>query len=70
METIIIKPRSVAKSKMVLDFLKKEKISVEIYKEPTKSEILKSIEKGAAETAQYIKGKLKLKDAKDLLREL
>jgi hypothetical protein len=45
METIIIKPRSVAKSKVVLDFLKKEKIPVEIYKEPTKSEILKSMKR-------------------------
>jgi hypothetical protein len=70
METIIIKPRSVAKSKVVLDFLKKEKIPVEIYKEPTKSEILKSIEKGAKETSQYIEGKLKLKGVKELLREL
>ncbi len=70
METIIIRPDNSAKSKMVLNFLKKEKIKAEVYKEPTKSQVLKSIETGAKETALYLKGKTKLKDAKSLLSEL
>ncbi len=70
METIIIRSDNTAKSKMVLDFLKKEKIKAEVYKEPTKEQTLKSIEKGAKEASLYLKGKIKLKDAKSLLSEL
>lgn len=70
METIVIKPRSAEKTKMVLDFLKKARIKAEIYKEPTKKEILDGIEAGAKEAQQYLAGKVKLKDAKQLLDEL
>jgi hypothetical protein len=70
METIIIKPSSAAKSKLVLDFLKKEKISAKVYKEPTKDEILEGIEAGAKEVKLYMAGKIKLKDAQQLLDEL
>jgi hypothetical protein len=70
METIIIRPKSVTKSKLVIDFLKKEKIKAEIYKEPTKAAILKGIAKAAKETSLYVKGKTKLKNANLLLSEL
>lgn len=70
METIIIRSDNTAKSKIVLDFLKKEKIKAEIYKEPTKAQVLKSIETGAKQAALYMKGKIQLKDAKSLLSEL
>jgi hypothetical protein len=70
METIIIRSDNTAKSKIILDFLKKEKIKAEVYKESTKEQILKSIEKGAKEAALYLKGKIQLKDAKSLLSEL
>ena len=70
METIIAKPSSRKQYKEVVDFLKKKKVKTEIYKEPSKEEILKGIEKGAKEAADFIKGKKKLKDVKELLREL
>jgi hypothetical protein len=70
METIIIRPKSVTKSKLVIDFLKKEKIKAEIYKEPTKAAVLKGIEKGAKETSLFLKGKITLKKANLLLSEL
>jgi hypothetical protein len=70
METIIIRPGTTAKSKLVLNFLKKERIKAEVYKEPTREQILKGIEKGAKETALYLKGKIQLKEAKQLLSEL
>lgn len=70
METIIIRPGTAAKSKLVLNFLKKEKIKAELYKEPTREQILKGIEKGAKEAALYLKGKIQLKEAKQLLSEL
>lgn len=70
METIIVKSRSTLKTRLVLDFLKKEKMKAEVYKEPTKKEILDGIEAGAKEARQYLAGKIKLKDAKQLLDEL
>ena len=70
METIIIRPHNSTKSKIVLNFLKKEKIKAEVYKEPTKAQVLKSIETGAKQAAHFMKGKIKLKDAKSLLSEL
>ena len=69
METIIIKPSSAAKTRLVLDFLKKEKISAKVYKEPTKDEILEGIEAGAKEVKLYLAGKIILKDAQQLLDE-
>ena len=59
-----------AKSKIVLDFLKKEKIKAEVYKEPSKAQVLKSIETGAKQASLYLKGKAQLKSAKQLLGEL
>lgn len=70
METIIVKPKTVSQSKAVLDFLKKTRIKAEVYKEPSKKEILNSIEQGAREVQLYLKGKLKLKEAKHLLDEI
>lgn len=69
METIIIKPKRQSESKVVLDFLKKSGIKAEVYKEPSKKDILNSIEHGAKEVQLYLKGKLKLKEAKQLLDE-
>ena len=70
METIIIKSKDRQKTRAVLDFLKKNRMKAEIYPEPTKKEILSGIEKGAKEAAGFIKGKKKLRDAKELLSEL
>lgn len=70
METIVIKPRSTEKIKRVLDFLKKERIKAEVYKEPSRQEILDGIETAAKEARLYLDGKIKLKDAKQLLDEL
>ena len=70
METIIAKPRSRSESKAILDFLKKINVKANIYKEPSKKEILKSIEQGAKETSLYLEGKIQLRDAKKLLNEL
>ncbi len=70
METIIIKSKDSRKTKMVLDFLKKNRMKAEVYPEPTKEQILDGIEAGAKEVAAFLKGKKKLKEAKTLLREL
>ncbi len=70
METIIAEPRSKSESKTILDFLKKINVKASVYKEPSKKEILKSIEQGAKETSLYINGKIHLKEAKKLLNEL
>lgn len=70
METIILQSRTKSESKAVLDFLKKMKIKAVVYKEPSKKETLKSIEQGAQEVSLYLKGKLRLKKAKNLLNEL
>jgi len=70
METIIVKPKTNSESKAVLDFLKKTRITVEIYKEPSKADVLNSSEKGAKEVQRYTKGKVRLKEATHLLNEL
>ncbi len=70
METIVIKSKDTRKTKALLDFLKKNRMSADVFPERDKEEILKSIEKGAKEAAAFIKGKKKLRDAKDLLSEL
>lgn len=70
METIIVKPKNEDELKEVLTFLKKKKVRNEVYKEPTKKEILDSVERGAKEVAEHLRGKKKLKDAKSLLNEL
>jgi hypothetical protein len=50
--------------------LRKLKIKTEIYKSPTKSQVLKSIEDGARSAAAYLNGNASLQDAKSLLGEL
>ena len=70
METIIVKPNNTRQYKEVVDFLKKKKVRTEIYKEPSKAQILKSIERGAREVSMHLRGKKKLKEAKELLSEL
>ncbi len=70
METIIAEPKSKSESKAILDFLKKIKVKANIYREPSKKEILKSIERGAEETSLYLKGRIQLKNAKKLVDEL
>lgn len=70
METIIVKPKNSEQFKEVLDFLKKKRVKNEVFKEPTKKEILNSIERGAKEAAEYLKGKRKLRNIQDLLDEL
>jgi len=65
-----VKPKDAQEAKEVLDFLKKKKIRKEIFKERTKTEILDSIERGAKQAADFIKGKIQLKDAQQLLDEL
>ncbi len=70
METIIVKPKNAEEAKEVLSFLKQKKIKKEIYKERTKEEILGSIERGAKQAADFLKGKIKLRDAQQVLDEL
>ena len=70
METIIVKPDNIRQYKEVVDFLRKMKVKTEIYKEPSKQQVLKSIEQGAKEAAAFIKDRKKLKEAKELLSEL
>ena len=70
MDTIIVKPRDNNEYKEVITLLRKLKVKTEVYKERSKNEILKSIEKGSKEAASYLQGKIKLQDAKDLLNEL
>ena len=70
METIIIKARTKAESKTILDFLKKKNLKASVHKEPTKKEILHNIEQGAREVRMYLDGKLQLREAKELLDEL
>jgi hypothetical protein len=69
METIIIKSKDSKKTKVVLDFLKKNRMKAEVYPEPGKEQILKSIEKGMREVQLHLKGKIKLKEAKHLFDE-
>ena len=70
METIIAEPKSKSESKAILDFLKQIKVKANVYKEPSKKDILKSMEQGAKETSLYINGKIHLRKAKELLNEL
>ncbi len=69
METIIVKPGNSREYREVISFLKKIKVKAEVYQEPSKEQVLKSIEKGAKSAAAFIRGKKKLKEAKALLRE-
>jgi hypothetical protein len=70
METIVIKSKDSRKTRELLDFLKKKRMVAKVYPEPTKEQILKSIERGAKEVKKHLEGKVKLKDARSLLNEL
>lgn len=70
MDTIIVKPKNTGEYKEILNMLRKLKVKPEIYKSPTKNEVLKSIENGARSAASYLNGKTVLQDAKSLLSEL
>lgn len=70
MDTIIIKPKNTVEYKEVLGMLRKLKVRTEIYKSPSKIQVLKSIENGAKSAASFLKGKTDLQDAKSLLSEL
>jgi hypothetical protein len=69
METIIIKSSSSKKTKVLLDFLKKQRIKAQVYQEPSKEEILSGIEKSMHEVQLHLKGKIVLKEAKHLFDE-
>ncbi len=70
METIIANPKNKTESKAIITFLKSLKVDVEVYKKPTKKDVLKSIGQGAKEAKMYIDGKIKLQNAFDLINEL
>lgn len=70
METIIVRPKTEKESEQVRRVLEQMNVEMEIYRERTKEEILDSIERGAKEAADYINGKIQLKDAQQLLDEL
>ena len=70
MDTIILKPKNNSEYKEIITLLRKLKIKTEIYKEPTKEELLETIEKGAKSAASFLKGRKRLQDAKSLLSEL
>jgi len=70
MDTIIIKPKDTVEFKEILGLLRKLKIKTEVYKAPTKNDVLKEIENGARSVASYLNGKTSLQDAKSLLSEL
>ncbi len=70
MNRIIVKPKTSNQYKEVITLLRKMKIKTEIYKDPSKEEILKSIEKGAKAASLFLKGKVELQDTKALLNEL
>jgi len=65
-----VKPKSETEYKAVITLLRKMKVKTEVYKEPSKEQILKSIEKGAKSALAHIKGTVRLREAKDLLNEL
>jgi hypothetical protein len=56
METIRVEPKTRFKSEPVLNFLKKMNVKSNIYKEPTKKQVLIGIERGTKETSLYLKG--------------
>jgi len=70
MNTIIVKPKIEAELQEVLVVLQKVNVPAELYRAPSKEEVLASVEKGAAEAAVHIQGRLILKEAKVLLNEL
>ena len=46
------------------------KLEKNIYAEPTREDIIRGIQKGMKEAQLYLKGKLKLKTANQLLKDL
>jgi hypothetical protein len=73
METIVVKPRNKDEFELVSKLLKKMKIRTSVSKQQekkTKTRFLNSLPKRLNEVKLHEEGKLKLKDAKDLLNEL
>jgi tRNA(Ile)-lysidine synthase TilS/MesJ len=70
MDSIIINPLNNKEYKEILKFLKSNNIDFEIYENPTKEQILNSIEQGFKELKLYKEGKIKLQDTFELLNEL
>ncbi len=76
METIIIKPRNKDEFDLVSKLLKKMQIRTSVFKQKetknkkSKAEFLDSLPKRLSQVKLHEEGKLKLKDAKDLLNEL
>ena len=70
MDTLVIKPHDDQELNLLMQILRKMKVRVEVFKEPSSADILNSIEGGAKEAAAFLKGKKKLKDANNLLNEL
>ncbi|GAA4747918.1 hypothetical protein [Flavisolibacter ginsenosidimutans] len=70
MDTIIVKPKNAEQAREVLQVLKQMKVKIEIYPDRTKDEILDSIQRGAKQAADFIKGKIQLRDAQEVLDEL
>jgi rRNA pseudouridine-1189 N-methylase Emg1 (Nep1/Mra1 family) len=76
METIVIKPRNKDEFDLVSKLLKKMQIRTSVFKQEetkirkSKAEFLDSLPKRLNQVKLHEEGKLKLKDAKDLLNEL
>jgi len=73
METIVVRPRNKDEFELVSKLLKKMKIRTSVSKQQdkkTKARFLNSLPKRLNEVRLHEEGKLKLKDAKDLLNEL
>jgi hypothetical protein len=73
MKTIVVKPRNKGEFELVSKMLKKMKIrtAVSIQKEEKKKKrFLDSLPERLSQVKLHEEGKLKLKDAKDLLNEL
>lgn len=70
MDTIIVKPKNTVEYKEILEILRKLKVKTEVYKTPSKSQVLNTIEAGAKSAASYLNGKTSLQEAKSLLSEL
>lgn len=76
METVTIKPRNKKELELVTAYLKRYKIPMTIAdkkaaaKKKAKEKFLNSLEGRLNEVKLHMEGKIKLKDARDLLNEL
>jgi hypothetical protein len=76
METLTVKPRSKKELEQVTAYLKRYNIPVSVKdrktaaKKKAKEKFLNSLEGRLNEVKQHMEGKIKLKDARDLLNEL